>query len=218
MSRVFIFGATGGVGHRLCPLLIAAGHRVSGLHRDPAQAEALRAAGVEPVLGDLMTLDVDAAIELIRDHDVIVFSAGAAGSGPERTRTIDGHGPVTVIAAMRALGLRRLLLVSAFPEARRGLEIRPGFELYMQVKKQADAALAATELDWVILRPGTLVHADGDGRVAAGLALPYGNVARGSVAALLAALVDTPAIRREIIELTDGETPVAEAVAALVRE
>jgi uncharacterized protein YbjT (DUF2867 family) len=85
------------------------------------------------------------------------------------------------------------------------------------MKRKADNALVASGLDWVILRPGTLTSEDGDGLVNANLAIPYGKVARGSVAAMLGALIDTPAIRREIIELTDGDVPVRDAVMSLVR-
>ena len=35
MSKVFIIGATGGVGSRLGPMLVEAGHDVTGLHRQP---------------------------------------------------------------------------------------------------------------------------------------------------------------------------------------
>ncbi len=51
----------------------------------------------------------------------------------------------------------------------------------------------------------------------AGHAIPYGNVARGNVASLLAELIDTPSVRREIIEVTDGDMPVEDAVKALER-
>ncbi|WP_172330466.1 NAD(P)H-binding protein [Mangrovicoccus sp. HB161399] len=217
MSRIFVIGATGGVGRRLCPLLVAGGHQVSGLHRDPGQAAALRAAGVAPVAGDLTEMTADAMAAAMAGHDVAVFSAGAAGSGPERTRTIDGDGPLKLIEAARRNGPRRIYLVSAFPEAGRGKEPKEGFELYMRTKKAADAALAASGLDWVILRPGTLLHEEGDGRVSLGAALPYGPAARGNVAQVLAALVGAPQIRREILELTDGDVPADQAVAAVGR-
>ena len=45
--KVLIAGATGAVGSRLVPRLVAAGHRVAALTRSPAKAEALRQAGVE---------------------------------------------------------------------------------------------------------------------------------------------------------------------------
>ncbi|MBE3639362.1 NAD(P)H-binding protein [Mangrovicoccus algicola] len=215
MSRIFVFGATGGIGRRLCLRLVASGHRVSGLHRAPEQAEALREAGVVPVAGDLMALGVPEMTRLLQNHDIAVFSAGAAGSGADRTRTIDGEGPAKLAEAAQAAGVGRVYLVSAFPEAGRGREPKEGFELYMRTKKEADAALAASPLDWVILRPGTLLHEEGGGRVALGPALTYGSVARGNVARVLAGLIDRPGIRRRVLELTDGATPVIEALAAL---
>jgi len=87
----------------------------------------------------------------------------------------------------------------------------------MRVKRKADNALVASGLEWVILRAGTLISKDGDGLINANLAIPYGPVARGNVAATLAALIETPEIRREIIELTDGNIPVQDAIMSLQR-
>ncbi len=42
-------------------------------------------------------------------------------------------------------------------------------------------------------------------------------MARGNVAATLAELINTSEITNEIIELTNGDTPIAEAVASLKR-
>ena len=61
--RIFLAGATGAVGSRLVPLLAGAGHHVTGTTRDPAKAEALRAAGAEPVVVD--GLDRDAIVGAI---------------------------------------------------------------------------------------------------------------------------------------------------------
>ena len=111
--------------------------------------------------------------------------------------------------------MKRVYLVSVFPDAGRDRETSDGFEHYMREKKRADAALAASGLDYVIIRPGTLKSEDGNGQVAANRALTYGDVARGNVAAFIAELIDAPDIRKDIFELTDGETPVDAAVAAL---
>lgn len=131
------------------------------------------------------------------------------------TDAIDGRGLELAVAAAQAAAVPRFLLVSAFPEAGRGKHLSDTFENYMVVKKRADVHLAESSLDWVILRPGTLTDEPGTGRVRAGLAIPYGNIARADVAATLLALIEHPQLRRCIIELTEGETPVFDALQAL---
>ncbi|MFB4204701.1 SDR family oxidoreductase [Arhodomonas sp. KWT2] len=215
MSNVFIVGVTGGIGSRLAPKLIEAGHGVSGLHRRPEQDAALREVGVTPYPGDLMEVTTEDLVEATKGHDAIVFSAGAAGSGADRTTAIDYGTPVKLIEAARFNGISRLYLVSAFMDAGRDRPRKEGFEHYMKMKRQADNAVVASGLDWVIVRPGTLVTEDGSGLVNLERAIPYGNVARGNVAGVLAALIDRPSTRNEILEVTDGETPIDQAVEAI---
>ena len=52
-DKVFLAGAAGAVGRRLVPLLREAGYAVWGTTRSPEKAEALRAAGVVPVVVDV---------------------------------------------------------------------------------------------------------------------------------------------------------------------
>jgi nucleoside-diphosphate-sugar epimerase len=61
--RVFLAGATGVIGRRLVPMLIAKGHQVTGMTRSPEKAESLRAEGAEPVVAD--ALDADAVREAV---------------------------------------------------------------------------------------------------------------------------------------------------------
>ena len=77
----------------------------------------------------------------------------------------------------------------------------------MRVKKAADVYLTATDLDWVVVRPGTLTDGPGTGHVNAGWAVPYGDVARDDVAAFIAAALREPRLRRVVVELTDGAHP-----------
>lgn len=55
--RVFLTGATGFIGSRIIPELLAAGHQVLGLTRSEAGMRALADAGVEGHRGDLTDLD-----------------------------------------------------------------------------------------------------------------------------------------------------------------
>jgi nucleoside-diphosphate-sugar epimerase len=51
--RIFIAGATGVIGIRLVPLLIAAGNEVAGMTRSPNKLPELEALGAQPVLCDV---------------------------------------------------------------------------------------------------------------------------------------------------------------------
>lgn len=215
MSTVFIVGAAGKVGRHLVKQLVEREHRVLALHRRAGQGDELSALGATPVPGDLTAIDMATLARSMAGSDVVVFTAGAGGAGVDVTNAIDGRGLQLAVDAARQAGVRRFLLVSAFPEAGRNKAMGEGFENYMAVKKRADVYLAATDLDWVILRPGTLKDAAGTGRVTAGPAIAYGDIPRADVAATLVALVEQPQLRRTIIELTEGDQPVDAAIAAL---
>ncbi|MEU0808056.1 NAD(P)H-binding protein [Streptomyces sp. NPDC005970] len=213
--KVFQIGAAGGVGRRLAELLTARGDEVTGMHRSPAQADTVRATGAVPLAGDLIEDSVEALAAKLAGHDAVVFSAGAHGTGTDRTTLIDGRGLEKAAEAAERARVRRFVLVSVFPDALRGGGAGEGFEHYIKVKKTADVHLTRTGLDWLIVRPGTLLDTPGTGRVTAGPAVEYGDVHRDDVAAFIDAALHEPALNRAIVELTSGDTPVADAVAAL---
>lgn len=72
---VLITGANGYIGQALCSRLQAAGHSVRGLVRSNVAADALRARGVDPVLGDLDRADTLAAA--VQDIEVVIDTASA---------------------------------------------------------------------------------------------------------------------------------------------
>ena len=81
--RIFLTGATGFIGSRIVPELLAAGHSVLGMTRSDAGAKALADAGVEPyqaMLEDPATVaagaaQADAVIHTAFDHDFSNFVA-----------------------------------------------------------------------------------------------------------------------------------------------
>ena len=75
--RVFVAGATGAIGTRLVPKLVAGGHEVIGTSRSMDRAQRLHALGAEPVALDL--LDRRAVREAVLDAkpDAIIHQATA---------------------------------------------------------------------------------------------------------------------------------------------
>ena len=194
--RIFQIGAAGGVGRRLVALLHGQGHEVTGMHRAGGQDSVIRDAGGTPVVGDLIGGSVTALAELLAGHDAVVFSAGAHGTGLDQTTAIDGRGLEKAVEAAAVAGVRRFVLVSVVMDAGRDQPRSEGFEHYMAVKRAADVRLAASDLDWLILRPGLLLDDPGTGLVAAGTSVPYGSVPRDDVAAFLAAGLFEPGLNR----------------------
>lgn len=81
--RIFLTGATGFIGSKIVPELIAAGHQVLGLSRSEAGAQQLRAAGAEVYQGTIEdpdglrrgAADCDGVIHTAFDHDFDHFVA-----------------------------------------------------------------------------------------------------------------------------------------------
>ena len=62
--RIFLAGASGVIGVRLIPLLVADGHEVAGMTRSPEKVEMLRELGADPVVCDVF--DAGALIEAVK--------------------------------------------------------------------------------------------------------------------------------------------------------
>jgi nucleoside-diphosphate-sugar epimerase len=218
--RIVIAGAHGQVARRLGRLLSGRGDTVVGIIRNPGHVPDLESDGVRPAVLDLESTTVEELADVVRDADAVVFAAGAGpGSGEARKHTVD-HGAAVLLAdAAERAGVRPYVLVSSMgvEQAREGTPqgMDPVMAVYLQAKLRAeDAVLPREALATTILRPGRLTDDPGTGRVTLGHGVGYGSVPRDDVAAVLVALLDA---RRDgaVVELVGGDTPLAEAVAAL---
>ena len=207
---VAIAGGHGQIALRLTRLLHERGDEVRSLIRNPDHADDVREAGGDPVVCDLEEADDALVATAVRGADAVVFAAGAGpGSGTQRKGTMDLGGAVKLIAAAKASGILRYVMVSSInadPD-------HPGddtFSVYLRAKGEADAELAASGLDYTIVRPGPLTNDPGTGRVA--LDAGRGDVTRDDVAAVLAAVIHEPDTIGRTFELSGGETPIDEAL------
>lgn len=213
--RVAVAGGHGKIALALTPRLVAGGDEVVSLIRNPDHGADVRALGGEPVACDLELASEDEVAQAIAGCQAVVFAAGAgAGSGPARKETMDYAGAVKLIAAARTAGVPRYVMVSAMaadPE-------HPGdgtFDVYLRAKGRADAELAASGLDWTIIRPGRLTDEPGSGRVRIAERTGRGEVPREDVAEVLAAVLGTPTAVGQTFELVSGEMTVEEALGGL---
>ncbi len=119
--RVFLAGATGVIGRRLVPLLLADGHQVTGMTRSPGKLEQLRATGAEPVLADALdAAAVSAAVGEARPDAVIhQLTALPSRIDPRRIERdfamndrLRGEGTRILVVAAQAAGATRIVAQS----------------------------------------------------------------------------------------------------------
>ncbi|WP_076260097.1 SDR family oxidoreductase [Intrasporangium flavum] len=216
MARVVVIGAHGKVALLAAPLLREAGHEVTGVIRNPAHAADVEASGATPLVADVETLDTDGLREVLDGHDVVVWSAGAGGGDPARTYAVDRDAAVRTVDASGAAGVQHFVMVSYFgagPD--HGVPEGDSFFAYADAKTAADVHLAASGLDWTILRPSRLTDDPATGRIEAGPDARPGSVPRADVGRVIAAVVDHPdTTAGRVIAFNGGATPVDEVVAA----
>jgi 2-alkyl-3-oxoalkanoate reductase len=128
--RMFIAGASGAIGRRLIPMLVARGHDVIGTTRTPDKADQLAALGARPVVVD--ALDRDQVIKAVIDAqpDVLIHQMTAIGAINYRnidssfalTNRLRTEGTNNLLAAADAAGVRRFVAQSftGWPNQRAG--------------------------------------------------------------------------------------------------
>jgi uncharacterized protein YbjT (DUF2867 family) len=217
MTRVAIIGAHGKVAQQLMRVLYDLGDDFVGIVRNDEHADDVYRLGGEGVLVDLESAEANTLAAAIAGCDAVVFAAGAGpGSGAERKRTVDFAGSTKSQEAAAQAGIRRFVQISAWGVDAPVDDTDPVWKAYVEAKRDADAALRASTLDWTILRPGGLTTEEGTGSVTLGDTVPRGTIAREDVARLIAAALDEPQTIGRQWEVVGGDTPIEEAVRALV--
>ena len=214
MSRIAVVGGHGQVAQHLLAELRRAGHvPVALVRREEYRAE-LEGLGAEVRLLDIEADDAPAFATAFAGCDAVVFAAGGGADGNvERKRTVDLEGSLKSIEGARLAGIQRFVQVSAIGvDAPLPDDTSDVWRAYVEAKRDADAALRASDLAWTILRPGALVDDDATGQVALGDGVARGEVTRADVAAVVAAVLDADASVGHQWDLVGGDAPVAEAV------
>jgi uncharacterized protein YbjT (DUF2867 family) len=172
-----VFGATGLTGGLVISQALAHGHTVVALVRDPArlalQHPHLTVLGGNPV-------DPEDVARCLRGADAVVHCLGIGGKGDGRPTTLISSSVRTVLAAMTAQGVPRIICMSNIGAGGSGTWLArhivvPVFLRWLQPilddKDRMEAALRASTVDWVSVRlpmivegPAKLVRVSADGR------------------------------------------------------
>lgn len=223
-DRVIILGGHGKIALMATPKLKEAGYSVDSVIRNPDQTAEVEAAGANPVVLDIETADTDKLAELFTGAKAVVFSAGAGGGSPERTRSVDFEAAKRSIDASAQAGVDRYVIVSYSTAAIDLDRVDPdsSFYPYVEAKHGADEYLRASSLDYTILGPGGLTLEPSNGSLT--LADDRGEVdgqtpdsdskvtSRELVADVMTHVIAKNAAVGETVNFYDGDTPIADAV------
>jgi len=171
MSTIIVTGASGFVGSHLVPALIDAGHRVVAITRSARSADLVRRrlsparnASLETRMADVT--DRASLAPALEGAEAIVHLVAIPRDwdGGQTLRLVNTEGTRNVVEAARAAGVRRFVHLGAL-----GVADEPDLH-YGSSKARAEAIVAASGLDWTILKPSLLFGPrDGFFNILAGL-------------------------------------------------
>ncbi|MGJ0394938.1 MAG: SDR family oxidoreductase [Methylocystis sp.] len=149
--KILLLGATGLIGSSILARLLPAGHSVIAVSRGRANVRRQFPQAQWASL-DLRMAETQKWAPLLEGVDAVVNCAGVLGeSAADSTDAAHSRGPATLFAACERAGVKRVVHFSAV-----GVDREAPSE-FSRSKAEGDAALKATALDWVILRPSVVV-------------------------------------------------------------
>ncbi len=160
MNSILIIGASGFVGGHLARALLAEGHTIRCLARDPARFQELAAAGCEIVQGDISDLSsVQRAMESIQAAYVSIHTLSPQQTSGARPRFMDveANGLQNVVTACQSRGVHRVVYVTSLGTA----PDEPSE--WLRERWQTEQLLLNSGLDATVIRPGNIVGVGGRG-------------------------------------------------------
>ena len=215
-GKVFVAGATSGVGRLVVDKLLAAGKKVVALARSDAAAAELEALdGVTVARGD--ALNIDTIEGPIDGCDAAISTLG--GVDEATGARVDYKGSANVIEAAGIYGVSRIVLVTSVgcgeSKAALAAATYDALSEALEEKDKAERYLTKyyTNTLWTVVRPGGLSNDPPTGSaILTEDQTAIGSVSRADVADLIVKQLDSPKAFQKIIACVDptraeGEAP-----------
>jgi putative NADH-flavin reductase len=163
--RIVLYGATGMIGSRILKELLARGHVVTAVMRDPSKVPAQT--NLTVVKGDM--LDADDIAKVSKGADMVISSYGppSGAQGPDPTKVNQlVEATRALIAGVRRAGAPRIIMVGGAGS----LEISPGLQIvdaptfpdaYKPVAlahRDAYYVLRESDLNWTYFSPAMMIQ------------------------------------------------------------
>lgn len=149
--RILVLGAYGLIGAEIVRALQEAGHDVTGFVRSGALAARL-IPQTPCIKGDIAKCQTSADWSAVKGFEAVVNASGALQTSLKDNVSAVQEGAVkALISACEQSGVRRFVQISA-PGA-----VEEATTEFMRSKARADAFLRASNLDWVIFKPGLVI-------------------------------------------------------------
>ncbi len=205
---IVVFGAAGGTGTQVLDCALAAGHVVVAAVRRPdsvAPRDRLRVVKAD-------VLDAASVSAAVVGADAVISTIGPASN--RKAGTLISDGTHNMLAACADSGVGRFVFESGMITSD-GAELSTSGRLATKVfglvypalkadKLKAEAEIAQSSLDWVIVRPPALNHSPANGNYLAGPGAriqPAKSLAHADCAAVLVKSASWPEWTRQVVNV-----------------
>ncbi|WP_373894882.1 SDR family oxidoreductase [Virgibacillus sp. CBA3643] len=214
--KVLVIGANGKVGKKVVQKLADSKHEAIAMVRKEEQMDKLKEIGASNVVLADLEKDFSHAFDGV---DAVIFAAGSGGStGADKTLIVDLWGSIKAMDMAKEKGVKRFVQLSSIGAGNPD-EQGDKIKHYMVAKGVADRSLQATELDYTIVRPGSLTNDAPVGKIKTADVFSSDisdkSITRADVAHVLVDVLERPNTSEKAFEVLQGDKSIDEAMNAL---
>ncbi|MBU2995419.1 SDR family oxidoreductase [Cellulophaga baltica] len=205
MENILVAGANGTTGKKIVHLLNESQYfNPIAMVRKEEQVKQFSDKNITTILADLEGDLTDTT----KNIDKVIF---AAGSGGKKVVEVDQEGAKKLIKVSEKHKVKKFVMLSSMGADEP--ENAPKLKEYLKAKHNADEYLTESDLNYTIVRPGTLSNNKGVGKIKLSKKLNQsGQISRDDVAQTLVRSLHDDVANKEAFEILEGKTLIGRAL------